>query len=145
MAYALAFEETYLDDDWTRLAQYFTVDALYEVRGGPLACTLNGRDAIFRGIKKSLNGLDRRCDTRRVELTGAPDTTTDAGGARVSIGWKASYERGTGPDLIFAGRSVATVVDDRIVHLYDEYTEAEMASVTKWMLEHGAGLDGSYV
>ena len=107
MAYALAFEDTYLDDDWTRIEQYFTDDATYEVRGGPLACALTGRDAIFRGIKKSLDGLDRRCDSRRVEITDAPETSTDADSTRVSIGWKASYERGDKPMLVFADKQSA--------------------------------------
>ena len=29
-AYADAFEESYVDDDWSRMEQYFTEDAVYE-------------------------------------------------------------------------------------------------------------------
>jgi len=54
MDYAAAFEQTYVDDDWTRLTPFFSEDATYEVRGGPLACRLSGRDAILAGLKKSI-------------------------------------------------------------------------------------------
>ena len=52
MDYAAAFEQTYVDDDWSRLTQYFSKDASYEVLGGPLACKISGREAIFTGLKK---------------------------------------------------------------------------------------------
>ena len=52
MEYAAAFEETYKDDDWSRLGRYFTDDAVYEVRSETFAATLRGPDAIFTGIKK---------------------------------------------------------------------------------------------
>src|SRR5688572_7105692 len=66
-AYAQAFEQTFADDDWSRLAQYFEPDAVYEVRNVPFACRIEGRDAIFRGIKKSLDNFDRRFADRRLE------------------------------------------------------------------------------
>ena len=50
-AYAQDFEQTFFDDDWSRLAGYFEPDAVYEVRNVPFACRIEGRDAIFRGIK----------------------------------------------------------------------------------------------
>ena len=51
MDYAAAFEETYIDDDWSRLTPFFHEDARYEVRGGPMACEIEGREAIFKGLK----------------------------------------------------------------------------------------------
>ena len=47
MDYAAAFEQTYDDDDWSRLTPFFSENASYEVRGGPMACKISGRDAIF--------------------------------------------------------------------------------------------------
>ena len=80
MDYAAAFEQTYVDDDWSRLSQYFPENASYEVRGGPLACQISGRDAIFAGLKKSIDGLDRRCSDRQLQLTDGPDVVdTDDG------------------------------------------------------------------
>ena len=65
MDYAAAFEQTFIDDDWSRLAPFFSEDATYEVRGGPMACNISGRDAIFAGLRKSIDGMDRRCSDRR--------------------------------------------------------------------------------
>jgi hypothetical protein len=141
MAYAMAFEETYQDDDWTRLAPFFAEDATYEVIGGALTCKIQGRDAIFRGLKKSIDGLDRRCDSRSVELTGSPEVDGD----RVEIDWKVHYERGDAPRLSFAGRSIATVTDDHITSLVDRYDDAEVEKIGAWMQQYGQGLDGSYV
>ena len=62
--YAAAFEETFADDDWSRLEQYFAEDARYEISGGPFATTIDGRDAILKGLKKSLDGFDRKFDNR---------------------------------------------------------------------------------
>ncbi|MFT6285536.1 MAG: hypothetical protein ACJA09_000271 [Alcanivorax sp.] len=70
--YALAFEKTYIDDNWERLRQYFSDDASYEVRGGPMACEIQGVDAILAGLKKSIDGLDRQCDDCKLELRGTP-------------------------------------------------------------------------
>lgn len=141
MAYAAAFEETYRDDDWSRLEPYFTEDATYEVIGGPLACKITGRDEIFRGLKKSIDGLDRRCDARRIAVTKGPETHGD----RVEIDWTVTYERAGAPPMTLVGRSSATVADDRIVALADEYDEAAMQPVAAWLAEHGRDLDGSYV
>ncbi len=73
MDYAAAFEQTYVDDDWSRLAPFFAEDASYEVRGGPLACKITGREAIFTGIRKSIDGLDRRCSDRKIDVTDGPE------------------------------------------------------------------------
>ena len=45
-AYADAFEQSYEDDDWSRIEQYFTEDAVYE--GEPDA---RGRDAVLAKLK----------------------------------------------------------------------------------------------
>ncbi len=37
LSYAAAFEQTYADDDWRRLEQYFTEDVTYRVSGLPTA------------------------------------------------------------------------------------------------------------
>src|SRR5690349_21367083 len=50
MAYAADFEKTLVDDDWSRLRQYFADDAVYEVKAESFGCKLSGPDAIFKGI-----------------------------------------------------------------------------------------------
>ena len=72
--YAADFEPTYQDDDWKRLEGYFAENVVYEVKGDvPFACEVRGRDAIFRAIKKCLDGFDRRFDTRELAAEGAPE------------------------------------------------------------------------
>ena len=145
MSYAMAFEETLRDDDWARLDEFFADDAVYEVRGDPFTCEVHGRDAIFRAIKKSLDGFDRRCDVRRIELTKGPESRSEGDREIVTIGWAARYERGEAPTLRFDGRSVATLADGRIVHLADEYVGDDMGRVEGWLREHAPDLDLSYV
>tara|TARA_B110001469_G_C9502074_1_gene250652 strand:+ start:373 stop:531 length:159 start_codon:yes stop_codon:yes gene_type:complete len=43
-AYADAFEETYSDDNWQRLEEFFTADAVYAPGDGTEAV---GRDQVF--------------------------------------------------------------------------------------------------
>lgn len=145
MDYAAAFEETYIDDDWSRLTAFFDEDASYEVRGGPMACDIRGREAILQGLKKSIDGFDRRCDERAIEITGGPRVSAVPAGQEVSIDWVVSYHRGESPRMDLPGRSVFTVADGRIVAMRDEYDDSELAPVVAWLQQYGAGMDGSYV
>ena len=145
MDYAAAFEETYVDDDWSRLTPFFHENARYQVLGGPMACEIGGREAIFRGLKKSIDGLDRRFDERVIEISDGPHVTKQADGEEVGIGWLVTYRRGDAPKIGIPGRSVLTVVDGRIAAMRDEYDVAAMAPVGAWLQQYGADLDGSYV
>ena len=145
MDYAAAFEETYIDDDWSRLTPFFHEDARYEVRGGPMACEIEGREAIFKGLKKSIDGLDRQCDERVLEISDGPHVVTVPGGEEVSIGWIVSYRRGESPAIGIPGRSVFTLVEGRIAAMRDEYDEATLAPVGAWLQQYGADLEGAYV
>ena len=144
MNYAAAFEETYIDDNWERITPFFSEDAVYVVEGGPLACKLTGRDSILKGLKKSVDGLDRRCDSRQVEITDGPRTEVRASDEQVSLSWRASYSLTGAPDVSFPGRSVVTVIDGKITELRDVYVDADLEGLTEWMLEYGSDLDGSY-
>jgi len=145
MDYAAAFEQTYVDDDWLRLTPFFSQDASYEVQGGPLACQISGREAILAGLRKSIDGLDRQCSDRKIELTDGPEVVTTDAGQTVSLGWRIDYQYKDAPRVGFAGRSVVTILDGVIVALKDEYEDEEMERLSAWMREHGEGLDGSYV
>lgn len=140
MTYAIAFEETYEDDDWSRIEPFFADDATYEVRASAFGCRLVGPPAIVAGIKKSLDGFDRRLDSRAVEVTAAPRTEGDT----VTVDWAASYARAGAPNLRFEGRSQATVRDGRIVALVDEYTPEESGRMVAWLAAHAPELDVSY-
>jgi SnoaL-like domain len=145
MDYAAAFEQTYVDDDWSRLAQFFAEGATYEVRGGPLACEISGREAIFAGLKKSIDGLDRRCEDRQLELNDGPNVVATENGHEISVGWNVIYQYKDAPKVTLPGRSVFNISDGLIVAMRDEYDDKQMESVGAWMAEHGEGLDGSYI
>jgi hypothetical protein len=138
MAYAQDFERTYSDDDWSRLAQYFAPNATYEVRHPLTPCLLRGRDAIFHGIKKSLDGFDRKFVTREIGLASPPTVAGDT----LTLDWTGTYARPGTPPLTIRGRSTARYADDVIVSLVDAY-EADPAAAA-WFAAHGAGVDGSY-
>jgi ketosteroid isomerase-like protein len=141
MAYAQDFERTYVDDDWSRLAQYFTPDATYEVKNSPFACRLEGRDAIFRGIKKSLDGFDRKFTTRTIGVLGTPSVEGDT----LTVPWTGTYERPGAPPLTIRGCSVARYSGNLIKELSDSYAADDAPQTLAWMRAHGAGLNGAYV
>ncbi|MGI9286855.1 MAG: hypothetical protein ACR2P1_15825, partial [Pseudomonadales bacterium] len=89
-AYAGDFEKTYVDDEWGRLRQYFHDDATYNVMAEAIPCLLTGPDAIFAGIKKSLDGFDRKFDKRELELVGQPEVNGD----ELSANWAVTYRKG---------------------------------------------------
>ena len=45
LAYATDFEKTLADDDWSRLRQYFSEDAVYRVESDLFGCELSGPTA----------------------------------------------------------------------------------------------------
>jgi len=140
-AYAQDFEQTFLDDDWSRLAQYFQPDAVYEVRNVPFGCRIEGPEAIFRGIKKSLDNFDRRFAERRPEITDPPAEAGDS----VSVGWAVTYVKPGAPAFVLRGRSTARFRGDRIVHLVDEYPDGMADEAASWSRVHAPDLDASYV
>src|SRR5688500_9439147 len=93
LEYAQAFEQTFDDDDWTRLERFFAPDAVYEVRNAPFACRIEGREAIFRGIRLSLEGFDRRLAKRTIEVTEPPVEEGD----RLSVGVSVTYTKPGAP------------------------------------------------
>ena len=139
--YAQEFEKTFVDDDWARLERYFEPDAVYEVRNVPFGCRLEGRAAIFRGIKKSLDGFDRRFATREIALEGAPEVAGDT----VSLSWAVTYGRAGSPPLVLRGRSTATYADGVIARLADSYDASAIDGTTSWLKAYGRDLDPSYV
>ncbi|MEP1470142.1 MAG: nuclear transport factor 2 family protein [Halieaceae bacterium] len=145
MDYAAEFEKTYVDNDWSRLNAYFPEDAVYEVRGGPMACRIQGREAIFKGIQKSLDGLDRRFDGREIELLEGPDIQDVPGGEEISIAWRITYTRENCPAVQLPGRSVFAIDGGKIVAMRDEYDDAEMGELQAWIEQYGDDIDGSYV
>ncbi len=140
MAYAADFEKTLADDDWSRLAQYFSEDAVYRVESGLFGCELTGPASIFAGMKKSLDGFDRKFSKREIALTEGPDVEGD----EMRVSWTVNYRKDDLPDFVLRGKSLARIRDAKIVLLVDSYDERVNAEVADWMRETGLKLDPSY-
>ena len=131
--YAAAFEDTYRDDDWTRLEPFFTEDTVYEF--GPARA--QGRAAVLEALKTSVNGLDRKMDSRRPDFE--PPTMD---GNTVEMKWKVTYSKSGLPDLVIWGREIAEFRGDRMALMRDELDPAAETAMAGWMNQHGSRLQG---
>jgi len=141
LAYAQDFEQTYDDDDWSRIERHFAPDAVYEVRNAAFGCRLGGVQAILAGLRRSLDGFDRRLPKRALALTDGPNETPDT----VSFGWTATYAAAGAPAFVLRGRSTARFRGDVIVELADEYPDGMDAEAAAWLAAHAPTLNPSYV
>jgi hypothetical protein len=130
-AYADAFEESFVDDDWSHIEPYFTDDAVYE--GDPEDA--QGRDAILAKLKLSVDAFDRRMDTRTLEFE-KPTVDDDT----VRTRWSATYTKAGTPALVISGVEVATFEGDRISRLRGEFDAEAQKTMGEWMAAHGASL-----
>ena len=133
MAYAADFEVSYDDNDWSRLAQYFTENASYDAGDGSAAA--HGREQVLQKFCDSVDGLDRRMGSRQV-IPGDVSTQGDT----VVLQWTARYETEGLPTLEFNGTEYARFEGDRIAELRDDITPEGLAAVGAWMNAHGAAL-----
>jgi SnoaL-like protein len=140
MAYAGDFERTFADDDWSRLRRYFAEDAVYEVKATGFGCRLTGPTAIFAGIKKSLDGFDRKFAKRDIEVLSGPEITGD----EIRLGWKVVYTKEGWPPFVLRGQSMARYADGKIVHLADSYDPRVADEFAAWQRATGVQLDASY-
>jgi len=137
MAYAAAFEEAYASDDWSKLEPYFTEDAVYEfVAPPPFGGKYEGRAAVLAQFKNSVNGFDRRFDSRKIEVLEGP--TEKDGGVRVR--WAAIYTLAGAPECRMEGEEHAVFSGERIARLEDSMTETEAGRVGTYLAQHGARL-----
>jgi hypothetical protein len=141
LAYAQDFEQTYDDDDWSRLERHFAPDAVYEVRNTAVACRLAGVRAILHGLRKSLDGFDRRLAKRELGLVDGP--TED--GDQVTLGWTATYQAAGAPPFVLRGRSTARYRDGVIALLIDEFPDGMDAEAAAWTSVYAPGANPAYV
>ena len=133
--YAEAFEETYDDDDWSRLKEYFTDDVVYEAKA-PFSAEVRGIEALLAHFHGSVDAFDRRFRERRLLPTRPPVEEGDT----VVMAWEATYEAPGAPELRLSGTETAYFRGDRIYRLEDEFAPDTADTVTGWMGEHGAKL-----
>jgi hypothetical protein len=140
LAWATAFEETYRDDDWTRLEPFLAPDVVYEIKGAPFACVIHGRAEMLAAIRRSVSGFDRHC-VRRIMPSAMPKQEGDSVVVRGTVG----YVRGDSPELLATVTETATYANGLIVRLVDVYDADMVARGTAWFAAWGAGLDWSYM
>lgn len=135
LRYAQAFEETYADDDWSRLEEFFAEEAEYHVVGMPLfPIAARGREAVFAALKQAVDGFDRRFTVRRLGPVGEPEVSAE----RVFFHWGGVYEIAGAPTLKIEGsEEVIYGEDGRIVRMMDRYTEEMVTRIKGWLKEHG--------
>lgn len=137
IAYAAAFEEAYASDNWSRLEPFFTKDAVYAfVAPAPFGGEYKGRAAVLTQFQNSVNSLDRRFDSRKVEVLEGPlEKDGD-----VWMRWAAIYTLAGAPDCRMEGEERAVFTGDRISRLEDSMTEAEAGRIGTYFAQHGAKL-----
>ena len=133
-AYAEAFEETYEDDDWTRIELFFTEDAVYESAPEEDA---RGRAAVLAKLKGGVDSFDRKMDSRTLDLR-----TPIVDGDTIRANWKVTFTKAGCPDLVISGLETAVFEGDRIALLRDEFDSAAEAVMGEWMGAHGAKFQG---
>lgn len=127
-AYADAFEETYEDDDWSRIEPFFTEGAVYE--GDPAA---HGRDAVMQKLKAGIDAFDRKMDERIPDFD--PPTIK---GDTLTMKWSVLYKKAGAPDLKISGTEIAKFEGDRIASLRDDMDPGVEKRIGEWMMAHGA-------
>jgi hypothetical protein len=132
-AYADAFEQSYVDDDWSRIEPFFTENAAYE--GAPEDA--RGRAAVLAKLKAGVDNFDRRMDSRTPDFQ--PPTVD---GNTVLMDWQVTYTKAGCPDLVIAGRETAVFEGERIANLRDDFDPDAEAAMAEWMTAHGSKLQG---
>jgi len=140
LAYAGEFERTLQDDDWQRLRRFFADDAIYEVQAKAFGCRLTGPDAIFRGIKRSLDGFDRKFAGRDIEVTSGPTVAGD----ELRLDWKVTYKGEGLKPFVLRGCSLARYRGDKLAYLCDSYDPGVEDELAAWQRENAVELDVSY-
>jgi hypothetical protein len=123
-AYAADFEQTYKDDDWSRLDRYFAPDATYQVKGDPFTTNLraarrSSRASRSRSTASTAASHARHRARRRARGRGRHRV------AAVGV----TYNRDGNPPLVLRGRSSAKFAGERIVELTDSY---EKPALERW-------------
>ncbi len=127
--YAEAFEATLLDDDWARLEQYFSHDAVYLPGDGTEAA---GRKSVLQVLCNSVNSLDRKFDSR--EFIEEPKFSE--AGDTVTLIFAVKYAKQGVPDLMVVGTETATFANGTIERMEDFYDENAAAVIADWLKKY---------
>lgn len=140
-AYAADFEQTYSDDDWGRISERFDPNIRYVVTGSPYDCEIEGRDAVLAGLKKALDGFDRRFENREITANGEPGVEQ----AKVVFPAHCLYEKAGLSKLEFVlTETVELNANGLITLIHDDYPGGQ-DHVKAWLVDNAADFDPTYV
>ena len=134
--FAVDFERTVSDDDWSRLAPYLADDATY-INVGFQQEKIRGRQAIFAYLQQDVANFDRRYDSRRL----AAITEPVVDGQHLSRRWRSTYTLQGVPDLVVEGEARYRFEDGLIKEIEQELTPESTQVLEQWMKEYGSKLE----
>jgi hypothetical protein len=134
--YADAFERSYADGRWARVAAYFSADAVYEcVAPESLAFRVVGRAAILERFATVCDAFDRRFDSRSMQID---ELRVDA--ERVSVRGVVIYTLCDAPPLCLPFTETAEYRGEQIIRLEDGADAADVVAIATWMAQYGQRL-----
>ena len=136
-AYAADFEESYVDDDWSRVEAHFAENAVYEI-GLPLLGMerAEGLTAIIAWFKDVLDRFDRHFSSRELTLVEGPREEGDT----VWISGYATYAADGVPPFELRLDESIRFENGLIVHLQDHYKPEMVEQTLSYVLEHAKTL-----
>jgi len=133
-AYAAAFEQAFVSDDWSLVEPFFTEDAVYEVAlDPPMGGRFEGRAAILAYFKRILDQFDRCFESREINLLDGPKEDGDS----VWIHGTATYRTKGVPDFVLELEETVHFDGGRICRLEDEYEAPMKHRMSTFLEEHG--------
>lgn len=137
LEYAEAFEKAFRSDHWSAVAPFFTEGAVYEtIAAPPFGALHEGREAILKSFKESVDTFDRRFDVREVKLVEGPEEREGV----VWVSWRATFRVEGAPDLVLEGEERAWFDGDRIDRLEDRIAQRMAEQATVFLDTYGAKL-----
>ena len=137
--YADDFDKTVDDDDWSRIRNHFTGDAIREEHVLPLIdLRHDGIDEIISQWRIMVENFDRRFDRRILVRTGP----IEQNGNVVTLPWVGIYLFKGTPALLGEGKEIARYADDRIKHLETTWTADTVHRMIDWGAKYGSRVPG---
>jgi|TARA_Y100000310_G_scaffold344877_2_gene460205 hypothetical protein len=130
-AYVDDFEQTIQDDQWQRLAQYFTHNAEYRLPDESVV--VRGRDQILKILKQAVHNFDRLMDGHEYRTVEGPIVRN----GEIFRDWSSRFSLRGAPDFVFEGQTMAVTDGDQIKLLQITATPESLAIFRSWIELHG--------
>lgn len=130
-AYLEDFEQTIVDDQWQRLAQYFTHNAEYHLPDESVI--VHGRDQILKVLKQAVDNFDRLMDGHEYRTIKGPTVKDD----EIQRQWSSRFSLRGAPDFVFEGQTIAVTDCGQIKLLQIKATPESLAIMRSWIELHG--------